>query len=75
MGFIEIVRFILPASSAPAFARLREHVASSAGVREQYYGYVHLEHGSHLEKRRKDGMCWVLRACSDLWPERCVQTS
>ena len=60
MALSEIIRFVLPSSSTPEFAKLREYVSLYGGVREQYYGHMVAPANSALPIK-KDEVCWAIR--------------
>ncbi len=62
----EILRFILPASKTKSFEflKLRQHIANSHGIQDQYFGYVFPVQGAGLPARENE-MCWVVRKLSE----------
>ncbi|KIW70702.1 hypothetical protein PV04_02947 [Phialophora macrospora] len=58
----QIVRFVLPPSKTKAseFLKLRQHLAKSNGIRDQFFGYIIPVEGAGL-RVRDDEMCWVIQ--------------
>jgi hypothetical protein len=57
----EILRFILPRSSAraSAFQALRRQVRERGSVKTQYFGYV-LPNEGFPKPKKEDQMCWYI---------------
>jgi len=63
MVLSEVIRFTLPSVTSESFLKLRQQIASQAGVKYQYFGHVLPDHGIPLPQK-KNQLCWVIQ-----WPE------
>ncbi|KAJ9603264.1 hypothetical protein H2200_012042 [Cladophialophora chaetospira] len=71
----EILRFILPPTKTRAaeFLNLRQHIAKTYNIRDQYFGYVIPFQGTGLPVRDHE-MCWVIQWPSPTLPQRTTES-